>query len=590
MISLTDEQKKAVDFPGDIVLSACPGSGKTRVIIAKLLKLAECIESTPQSIGCITYTNAAVDEIEARIKLVGTNRLVEKCEISTIHKFCLTFILRPYHWLHPDVPSGFNIITREMSDFEEIVRAIEDEIGREANYQTFDDYNSLRITRKGDPAGTGIENGVVTDTTARRYWELVRARGYIDFSMILYYSYLILKSHPYIAKGIASHFAWLLVDEFQDTTDLQIVIFGLLRKHLLTQFFLVGDEHQSINRFAGADPELGQRFCEYVGTDRTHALSGNFRCAPQIIVPAQTLIPREPVMRAKGDAADRTGVIQYQNVANARTGIEDYFLPALEDLSIAYGESAVLAPWWSHLVPVARHLRNLSVPVFGPGARPYKGSRLFARLAEEIGSCVEQGVLLDPSGVEKALFRLINESMGHARFDLFGYDGRRTSLALIYEAKRQSVKHPGGVAWLEASSAAIADILVKEEWITANVGQALISSVESMKADMKNRIDLENLAIEDLGLFANPSKAIKLITLHGAKGREFEAVAIINANDGQIPFFLNLDDPAKVAEAERLFYVGLTRAKKYLLVLSDTSHRRNIPCRFIEKSGLLGAS
>ncbi len=587
MISLTHEQKSAVDYPNNISLSACPGSGKTRVIIAKLLKLAENVEGSPLSIGCITYTNAAVDEIEARIKNLGTNRLVERCEISTIHSFCLSFILRPYCWMHPDVPRGFRIITREMRDFEEIVTAVEDEVGRRASFRVFEDYGSLRITKEGLPAGPGFENGLVTSQTATRYWELIRSRGYLDFAMILYYSYLILEQNPFVAKGIASRFAWLLIDEFQDTTDLQVAIFALLRTHLRTQFFLVGDEHQSINSFAGADAALGERFCEYVGADRTHALSGNFRCASEIIEPAQVLIPRAPAMQARGSAETRAGTVQYEHVVDARTGIEDYFLPSLEALGIAYGDAAVLAPWWVHLLPVARHLRNLSVPVFGPGARPYKGSRLYARLAEELGACIEQGALFDPSGVEKALFRLINEAMGQARFDLFTYDGRRTSLGLIAEARRLSAIHPGGVSWLETSSAAIADILVREEWITANAATALVASVENMKADMEGRVDLANLAIADLGLFANPARAIRLITLHAAKGREFEAVAIINANDGQIPFFANRNDPAKVAEAKRLFYVGLTRAKKYLLVLSDYSDRRNPPCPFIAESGLV---
>ena len=367
MISLTDEQKNAVNFPSNIALSACPGSGKTRVIIAKLLKLAEGVEDTPLSIGCITYTNAAVDEIEARIKLVGTNRLVERCEISTIHSFCLNFILRPYGWMHPDVPKGFSILTQQMREFEEIVRAVEDEIGRSIQRSTFDDYGSLRHTSNGQPAGSGIEGGIVTAQTAARYWEFLRGRGFLDFSMILYYSLCVLQAQPFVAKGIASRFAWLLIDEFQDTTDVQIAIFAHLRRHLHTQFFMVGDAHQSINGFAGADTALGDRFCDHIGADRNHALSGNFRCAPQIITPAETLIPRTPVMSAKGSAAARNGIVYYQHVANPATGIEDYFLPALEALGVAHGSAAVLAPWWQHLVPVARHLRDLGVPVFGPG-------------------------------------------------------------------------------------------------------------------------------------------------------------------------------------------------------------------------------
>lgn len=586
MIALTDEQRRAVDYPSDIALSACPGSGKTRVIIAKLLKLAETVEDTPLSIGCITYTNAAVDEIEARIKRVGNNRLIERCEISTIHSFCLNFILRPYGWLNPEIPKGFSILTQQMRDFEEIVKAVEDEFGRRIQRSTFDDYGSLRYTAKGYPAGTGIESGIVTPQTAARYWEFVRGRGYLDFAMILYYSFLILRDRPYVAKGIACRFAWMLVDEFQDTTDVQIAICALLRQHLHTRFFLVGDEHQSINGFAGADSALGDRFCDYIKADRTHALSGNFRCAPEIITPAQTLVPRVPVMHARGLAAERAGIVQYQHVDNPKTGVEDYFLPALEALNIPYGKAAVLAPWWSHLVPVARHLRDLSVPVFGPGARPYKGSRLYARLAEELGACIEQGALFDPSGVEKALFRLIGEVMGQTRFDIFTYDGRRTSLALIMEAKRLAAIAEGAVAWLEASSVAVGEILVRDGWITASAADALVRSVESMKTDMQTIVDIDNMVIADLGLFANPDRAIKLITMHTAKGREFEAVAIINANDGHIPFFAIKDDPVKVAEAQRLFYVGVTRAKRYLLVLSDQAHWKNVPSRFIGQCGL----
>ncbi|MEM9840229.1 MAG: ATP-dependent helicase [Pseudomonadota bacterium] len=586
MIALTDEQRKAVEYPSDMALSACPGSGKTRVIIAKLLRLAESVEETPLSIGCITYTNAAVDEIEARIKLVGTNKLVGRCEISTIHSFCLNFILRPYGWMHPDVPQSFTILTSQMREFEEIVCAVEDEVGRPIRRSTFDDYGSLRHTIKGKSAGTGIESGIVTGDTAARYWEFVRGRGFLDFSMILYYSLCILRSHPFVAKGIGARFAWLLIDEFQDTTDVQIAIFAHLRRHLHTQFFMVGDAHQSINGFAGANTTLGDCFCDHIGADRNHALSGNFRCAPQIVTPAQNLIPRDPAMEAKGLAETRKGIVDYQHVASPVTGIEDYFLPALDDLGIAHGDAAILAPWWVHLVPVARHLRELSVPVFGPGARPYKASRLYARLAEELGACIEQGSMCDPSGVEKALFRLISEVMGQTRFDLFSYDGRRTSLTLIAEAKRLAAIHEGAVAWLEASSVAMGDILARGEWITGSAAKALEASVENMKSDMEGRVDLDNMVIADLGIFANPSRAIKLITMHTAKGREYEAVAIINANDGHIPFFAITGDPAKVEEAQRLFYVGITRAKRYLLVLSDQGDRRNVPSRFIEESGL----
>ena len=192
MIRLTPEQREAVEHDGNLLLTACPGSGKTRVILAKLLMLADQVVDTPQFIGCITYTNAAVDEIEARLRTYGNNAIADRCEISTIHAFCLQFILRPYSWLIPEVPASFQVLSRENSLFEQIVTAVEDAFGRMPAGQVFEDYESLRIDVNGEPCGQGIETGIVTDESAALYWERVRAHGCLDFAMILYYSWKIL--------------------------------------------------------------------------------------------------------------------------------------------------------------------------------------------------------------------------------------------------------------------------------------------------------------------------------------------------------------------------------------------------------------
>ena len=204
MISLTDDQRAAVDYAGNLTLNACPGSGKTRVIIAKLLTLAETVIETPRSISCITYTNTAVEEIEQRIRQFGSDQILTKTEISTIHSFCLRYILRPYKWLAPDVPTGFRILTREMREFDRFVRAVEDKIGRRVSRSTFEDYGSIAMDADGNPVGTGIESGIVTDALARRYWELCRRSGYIDFSMILYYSLQILLENPFVSPCLSA--------------------------------------------------------------------------------------------------------------------------------------------------------------------------------------------------------------------------------------------------------------------------------------------------------------------------------------------------------------------------------------------------
>ena len=587
MISLTHDQRSAVECQDNIMLSACPGSGKTRVIMAKLLKLAEEVEGTPRSIGCITYTNTAVDEIEYRVKQFGTNALVDRCEIATIHSFCIRFILRPFQWMIPEVPENFKILTRDMRFFDRLVRAVEDEENRRVDFNTFESYSSVRMGLGGHPVGTGIESGIVTERSAGRYWELMLRAGFIDFSMILYYSLRILEENPFVAAGISSRFAWILVDEFQDTTDVQIEILRRFQEQLESRFFLVGDENQSIHAFAGARPDLARSFSDDIRARQDIALSGNFRCAPQIIVPAETLIPRAPPMASAGVAAHVLGRVEYMHVPNPREAITDHFVPMLAARGIPLGKAAVLAPWWRHLIPIARRLRDMDIPVFGPGARPYQRRRVYAHLAEQLGACVASDTLDSLPGVEKAIFHLASEAMGTPRFDIFTYAGRCTALALVYEAQRLAVQHPGGMDWLEASSAAVARILHEEEWINELAAQAIVRSVGEMRSDMeRNQIDIANLQISDLGLFADPKSAIKLITMHNSKGREFDAVAIIHANQGQIPHWTARTQD-EFDEARRLFYVALTRAKEHLMVFSDQMDFRNIPTSYIAEAGLL---
>jgi DNA helicase-2/ATP-dependent DNA helicase PcrA len=586
VIALTSEQQAAVSFENDLLLSACPGSGKTRVILAKLLRLADQVVATPRFIGCITYTNAAVDEIEFRLRTYASTASAEKCEIATIHSFCLQFILKPYCWLIPEIPTGFKVLTREAREFEQIVRSVEDAFGRAANSRTYDEYDSLSIDANGQPTGEGFTSGIVTEESASLYWETVRTRGYLDFSMILSYSLRILRQHEFVGSGLAARFQWLLIDEFQDTTDIQLEIFRELHHHLESTFFMVGDKNQSIMSFAGARPDLADEFADAIEADCGLALTGNFRSAPQIVAVADHLIHTEPPMHPAGAASNLVGLVEYVHVGSAVEAVTDYFVPLLEEHGIELGKAAVLAPWWTHLVPIARALRDFDVPVFGPGARPYKRRRLMVGLAEQLGASAECETYAGLPGVERAIFRLVTEMTGETRFDVFTYTGRRTALGLVYHAKNLAVEYPGGVDWLRNMAEATGEYLHVEGWLPASAKQMLIQSAEDMIDDMQSaKVDLPNLLISDLGLFANPEQALKLITLHNSKGREFDAVAMICMNRGHLPHFTAQSD-GEYEEARRLFYVGITRARKVLLIASDQSHWKNTPCPFIAEAGL----
>jgi len=170
---------------------------------------------------------------------------------------------------------------------------------------------------------------------------------------------------------------------------------------------------------------------------------------------------------------------------------------------------------------------------------------------------------------------------------VFSYRGRTIVFKLLGHAKQLRDIHTGGIAWLEAAANAFWQVLLEEEYLSAGNRNAFAMSVEEMKADMRtNKVDLENLAIDDLGVYASPDAALKLSTLHNAKGREYEAVALIDLHEGKIPYY-QARDVEELEEAKRLFYVGVTRAKRFLLYVTDDSDRRNGPSRFLRaKTGV----
>lgn len=589
-MKLTAEQRDAVRCEGDLMLTACPGSGKTRVIISKLSRVIDEIRDTTRAVACITYTNAAVQEIESRLRhhlQPGDDAYYDIC---TIHSFCLNHIFRPFCHLIKGYKSGFKVLTPESAEFERHVTAICAQHGRyNLTFKDFEDFTQLRMDLDGKPVGIGIERGALTPAVATAYWARIREAGFVDFANIIYYSLLLLRKRPEILSYVSAKFAWILVDEFQDTTDLQVEILALIAGRKRTRFLLVGDPCQSIFGFAGARPDLAVQFAERIAARTDKQLSGNFRSSRPIIAHPNALYARTPPMTAVGCAKKYTEQPVWQHGASAFTVITDYFLPALEALKIPMGYAAILAPTWYSLFPLGRRLREYGVSIVGPGARPYRRNRQFAPLAEQV--C---GYLMEPkpdaiAGIERTLFNTLLDVTGRPFFDIFSYRGRVIVFKILEHARQLHRVHMGGIAWLEAAARAFSQVLIDEECLTPGDKNLFAMSVEEMKADMRNNtVDLANLAIDDLGIYASPDAALKLATMHNAKGREYMAVAMIDLHEGRIPFY-QARSAEELEEAKRLFYVGVTRAKRFLLYVTDSSDPRNGPTRFLRAGTGVGA-
>lgn len=584
---LTDEQRDAVRCDDTVMLTACPGSGKTRVIISKLSRAIDAVRDTPRAVACITYTNAAVHEIEARLRhniQPGDDIYFDIC---TVHSFCLNHIFRPFCHLIRGYKKGFKVLTPDSAEFEQHVNAVLAHHGKAAaSFSDLEDFAQLRVSPDGTPVGRSLEHGGLTPDIAMDFWKRIREAGFIDFANIVYYSFLLLRRRPEILSYVSARFAWILVDEFQDTTDLQVEILFLIAGNNRTRLCLVGDPCQSIFGFAGARPDLADEFAARIGARTDLTLSGNFRSSPPIVGHANALYPRNPPMRAVGAARRFAEAPEWRHSASAFDAITSHFLPAIDALGIPLGEAAILAPTWFSLFPLGRRLREYGVSIVGPGARPYRRNRHFAPLAEQV--C---GYMMEPrpgaiAGIERALFNTVLDITGRSCYGIFSYAGRLSVFRLIYEAQSLHAAHPGAIAWLEAAATAFTAILIEEEYLSRAEQDLLVMSVGEMKADMRNnRVDTQSLTIDDLGIYASPQTALKLSTLHNAKGREYQAVAIVDLHEGRIPHYQARTTEA-CEEAKRLFYVGVTRAKRILLYVTDGSNPRNQPSRFLRSEGV----
>jgi DNA helicase II / ATP-dependent DNA helicase PcrA len=289
-------------------------------------------------------------------------------------------------------------------------------------------------------------------------------------------------------------------------------------------------------------------------------------------------------MTSEGDNRANVETPQF-SWGNTLAAITDEFLPELGRLGIEFGEAAILARNWTALVPVSQRLRDFGVPIVGPGARPYRRGRLFATLAEQLCGAVLDGYKYRIRYLERAIFGAIQDITGASRPDVFSYNGRTTAVHLVRRAETHAA-HGGAEYWLDLMSEEVGKILHQQGWIDQEHIGLFKSSVVDMKSDMHERdVDIANMSIEDLGIFASPNKALRLMTIHNAKGHEYKAVAIIGLRDGVLPDWRAQGNDAIEAE-RRLFYVGVTRAQILLFYIGEPNQWGNPPCRFLGPQGV----
>lgn len=572
-MSLTKEQLVAVEAKGSAYIDACPGSGKTRVVVARLLRELERVRASPRKVACITYTNVAVDEIERRLGMLSSSEDRARLQVSTIHGFCLTNILRRFPHHIPGYGPSFRVVGPQDSGYQDAARRALKAHGLSGGAARF------RYVGRGTDGRPSIDRSAgLTPAVVEAFWGHLREQGAIDFPSIVYFSAWILAMNPRIVRLLGARFASIVVDEFQDTSDLQVEILTRVAHESMTTFFLVGDKNQSIYGFQGARPKLMAQFAAAVGCQTNYPLSKNFRSTEAIIDDAERICPRSPRMRGKQSKLPVLPV-SWVCADTAGAAVVDHFLPRVQKAGIAYADTAILASTAGPLKAVAKRIRGAGLTAAGGAVRPYAVYNHFTLICESVCGYASSRHPEGLGPMRRAVTRMLEE--GGA---LAGSTWPRTQsmvcVALADAAVNLSLSHPGALEWCHGFSEVAWKILQNHGLVLPNQSNLLEPGRRELHAHLQNR---PGITTSEMGWFAAPADRgrLNLLTIHGAKGSEFDAVAIIDLHEGRLPHrsARTLHDRD---EERRKLYVAVTRARRLLMYVFDVSDSRNQPSSFLD--------
>ncbi len=610
---LNDKQREAVAAPrSNLLVLAGAGSGKTRVLVHRIAWLLSVENCSPYSIMAVTFTNKAAAEMRHRIdQLIGTSQ--GGMWIGTFHGLAHR-LLRAHH-LDAGLPQDFQILDSDdqLRLLKRLIKAMNlDEKQWPArqgmwyiNGKKDEGLRPKHIESYGNP---------VEQTWLRiyqAYQEACDRAGLVDFAELLLRAHELWLNKPHILNHYRERFSNVLVDEFQDTNNIQYAWIRMLAGDT-GRVIIVGDDDQSIYGWRGAQVENIQRFLQDFPGAETIRLEQNYRSTNNILKAANTLIANNNGRLGKElwtDGSDGEKISLYcafNELDEARfvvNRIKSWHENgnALQDCAILYRSNAQ-----SRVLEEA--LLQGSMPY-----RIYGGMRFFER--QEIKDALAYLRLMANRNDDAAFERVVNtpvRGVGDRTLDVVRQTARDQQLTL-WQATRELLQNKvlaGRAASALQRFCELVDSLASETaemplhvqtdrvikdsglWVMyeqekGEKGQARIENLEELVTATRQfsyqdededlmplQAFLSHAALEaGEGQADKWQDAVQLMTMHSAKGLEFSQVFIVGMEEGMFPSQMSLDEGGRLEEERRLAYVGVTRAMVKLTLTYAESRR-----------------
>ncbi len=595
---LNNKQYDAVTyFDSPLLILAGAGSGKTRVLTYKIAYIIEVLKENPYSIFAVTFTNKAASEMKERVSsLLGIS--VNSMWIGTFHSMCVR-IIKMYR---RKMGEKYNFTIYDSQDSKTLVKKLikqedEMELNPKICRKTISNLKNKMIS----PAEfSKMTENYIQEKICKIYYlyeKFLKENNALDFDSLLLETVNILKNDPSFKKQLNSMFKYILVDEYQDTNEVQYELLKML--YSKNHISVVGDDDQSIYAFRGAKISNILDFDKDFKKTKVIKLEQNYRSTKKILNAASDVISNNCKRKEKrlwselpdGDNIKIINAIDERDEAKYIT----HEIIRLSKKS-SYSHSAVLYRTNAQSRPLEEMFRSMSVPYAVIG-----GMKFFER--KEIKDIIAYLNLVINRNDGLSLLRIINvprRGIGKKGIDsimnlnkrgipfeeiIMNTDTYKNELSLQTFQGIKSLRKVITIGDERSDNAfeAISSIVEESKY---NDFLDLMDTIESTSRK-ENVQELINSAYEFVGTAEDITLAsyidmislytdtddmesidekVYIMTVHNAKGLEFENIFVSGMEEGLFPHINSFETEDGLEEERRLFYVAMTRAKKHLFI------------------------
>jgi len=629
--NLNEQQTLAVKaVEGPIMAVAGAGSGKTRVLTRRIAYLIQEQGVFPSNILAITFTNKAAEEMKKRVvKLLDSS--LEGAWISTFHSMGAKILRSEIH--HLGYERDYQIIDDDDSAI--IVKNLLKEHNYDIKNYSPKITSHLISSIKGEHTSVNQIPDPIRSMIIQiypLYNKYLKDNNLVDFQDLLVLLLQLFRQHPKVLKKYQDKFEYILVDEFQDTNDLQYEIVKLLAINH-RNLFIVGDEDQSIYAFRGSNIENIKKFIKDFPEHLTILLNQNYRSKDTILKAANSVIKKNR-NRIKKELFSQLGegekIIHYKAGTDEEEAyyvyekIKSYLLKGenLSDIAILYRNNAMSRKFEDIFLKFNlphRVIGNISfykrkeikdiiayLHLIINMGDDYSFTRVYNTPKRGVGNATFAKMVEEAKENNIKLFDVVDEQSeilkGKAKSSMI--DFKKVILELKEEINHQSlldtydqlIEKTGYKAMLENDDSTL-DRSFQAERKLDNLYEfksLILEKIAGYDVSFDNYEILVNL-LNDLALHEQAQEIdeageyVSLMTVHAAKGLEFKTVFIVGLEQGIFPSNQSIKERFDIDEERRLFYVALTRAKENIFITNCRSRfmygefKENLDSQFIEE-------